>query len=192
MCLGRLADVEAGDDDWAEWDDDDPTSGGDEPTLDKPTELLALHDVTERLFGTLKDWFGVDDSVRIDLSGVDSAVTEMGDPVMIAAMAMRKLQALRLISTPGVRTSTDMVIAIVNDLDRAMLQAPNMYLSLRAETTDWDAALATLGTDDPDDVPVEADDADPEIEEFQVHHAALHEAVHAVVEAAGGEIRYFE
>ena len=37
-----------------------------------------------------------------------------------------------------------------------------------------------------------ANDADPEIEEFQVQHAALHEAVHAVVEAGDGEIRYFE
>lgn len=163
-----------------------------QPTLAKPVELLALHDITERLFGTLKDWFGVGDRAQLNLKAVDSAVVEMGDPVMIAAMAMRKLQALRLISTPGIRTSTDVVIAIVNDLDRAMLQAPNMYLSMRAETTDWDAAFASLGSDDPDDVPLDADEADPEIEEFQVHHAALHEAVHAVVEAAEGEIRYFE
>lgn len=166
---------------------------GDDPTLAKPTELLAVHDVAERLFLTLKGWFGVDDSVALDVSGIDSAVVEMGDPVMIAAMAMRKLQALRLISTPGVRTSTDVVIAIVNDLDRALMQAPSMYLAMRAEATDWDAALASLGDgEDPDDVPLEAGDADPEIEEFQVQHAALHEAVHAVVEAAEGEIRYFE
>ena len=63
-------------------------------------------------------------------------------------MAMRKLQALRLISTPGVRTSTDVVIAIVNDIDRALLQAPSMYLARKAETTDWDAALASLGQDE--------------------------------------------
>ncbi len=155
--------------------------------------LLAVHDVAERLFLTLKDWFGVGDGVTLDISGIDAAVSEMGDPVMIAAMAMRKLQALRLISTPGVRTSTDVVIAIVNDLDRALMQAPSMYLSLKAETTDWDAALATMGADeDPDDIPIDADDADPELEEFQVQHGALHDAVHAVVEAAAGEIRYFE
>ncbi len=165
----------------------------DDVTLAKPDELLALHDVTERLFATLRDWFEVGSAVSIDLQSVDSAVSEMGDPVMIAAMAMRKLQALRLISTPGVRTSTDVVIAIVNDIDRALLQAPSMYLARRAETTDWDAALASLGqNEDPDDVPLEAGDADPEIEEFQVQHNALHHAVHAVVEAADGEIRYFE
>lgn len=168
----------------------------DEPTeeiLPKPDELLAVHDVAARLFETLRSWFSVGDRVGIDLSGVDAAVTEMGDPVMIAAMAMRKLQALRLISTPGVRTSTDVVIAIVNDLDRALLQAPSMYLALRAESTDWDAALASMGQDeDPDDVPLDAGEADPELEEFQVQHGALHEAVHAVVQAADGEIRYFE
>ncbi len=162
-------------------------------TLPKPTELLALHEVTARLFETVKRWFNVGDSVALDVRAIDSAVGELGDPVMIAAMAMRKLQALNLIATPGVRTSTDVVITIVNDLDRALLQAPSMYLGLKAEATDWDAALAGLGQDeDPDDVPLDANEADPEIEEFQVQHAALHEAVHAVVEAGQGEIRYFE
>tara|TARA_Y100000590_G_scaffold345672_1_gene395463 strand:+ start:375 stop:893 length:519 start_codon:yes stop_codon:yes gene_type:complete len=162
-------------------------------TLPKPNELLALHDVTARLFSTLKGWFGVDTSITLDLESVDSAVGELGNPVMIAAMAMRKLQALNLISTPGVRTSTDVVITIVNDLDRALLQAPSMYLALKAEGTDWDAALADLGAgEDPDDIPLAADESDPELEEFQVQHAALHEAVHAVVEAGDGEIRYFE
>lgn len=160
--------------------------------LPKPDELLALHEIAGRLFQTLRDWFGVGDSVAVDLRAVDSAVTELGDPNMIAAMAMRKLQALHLISTPGIRTSTDVVIAIVNDLDRALLQAPAMYLEQKAGSTDWDQAFAELGDVDPDDVPLAADEADPELEEFQVHHAALHDAVHAVVEAAEGEIRYFE
>ena len=179
----------------------DPDGAGrdgvsEDDTLDKPFELLALYDVTEQLFRTLRDWFDVGADVRLDLSGIDSAVAEMGDPVMIAAMAMRKLQALRLIATPGVRTSTDMVIAIVNDIDRALLQAPSMYLSLRAELTDWDAALADLDAA-PSEHPAAAmvsgaDQADPEIEAFRAHHGALHAAVHAVVERAQGEIRYFE
>ncbi len=161
--------------------------------LAKPDELLALHDVTERLFTTMKAWFGVADTVALDLAEVDSAVTELGDPVMIAALAMRKLQALHLIATPGVRTSTDVVVTIVNDLDRALLQAPSMYLSLRAEGTDWDAALADLGAGaGPDDAPLDAAQTDPEIEELQLLHDALHEAARAVVEAGEGQIRYFE
>ena len=166
----------------------------DQPILAKPDELLALRTVAERIFVTLRDWFEVPAKVEVDLAEIDSAVAELGQPEMIAAMAMRKLQALHLIATPGVLTSTDVVIAIVNDLDRAMLQAPSMYLERKAMRTDWDQALADLESFDPDDldVPLAGDDTDPQIEEFQVHHSSLHEAVHAVVDAADGEIRYFE
>ena len=122
-------------------EDDVPT--GNEP-VDKPDELLALHEVTAELFGTLRAWFGVPASVALDLAEVDSAVTELGDPVLIAAMAMRKLQALHLIATPGVRTTTDVVVAIVQDLQRALIQAPAMRLKLAASATDWDAELDSL------------------------------------------------
>lgn len=166
-------------------------SDGDEPqTFDKPGELLALHDASAELFDTLRRWFDVADSVALDLGEVDSAVAELGEPVMIAAMAMRKLQALHLIATPGVLTSTDMVVALINDLNRALLQAPGMYLSLRAAATDWDQELA--GLDElAGDVPADADDDDPEIERFRLLHAQLHEAVLAVLESSAGEIRYF-
>ena len=160
------------------------------PTLHKPDELLALHDVSHELFETMRDWFDVAEQVALDLAEIDSAVEELGEPVMIAAMAMRKLQALHLIATPGVLTSTDMVVALINDLNRALLQATAMYLSRRAETTDWDLELATLGDLD-GVVPSEADDDDPEIERFRALHAQLHEAVFAVLESSEGEIRYF-
>ena len=51
--------------------------------------------------------------VALDLNEIDSAVLELGDPTMIAALAMRKLQALHLLATPGVRTTTDVVVTIV-------------------------------------------------------------------------------
>src|SRR3954447_14875571 len=122
------------------------------PTLAKPDDLLALHDVTDELFLLLRAWFDVPDRVPLDLSDIDAAVVEMGDPQMIAALAMRKLQALRLLSTPGVRTTTDVVVAIVNDLERALLQAPAMWLHRQAEHTDWDAALADLSDPDAEEV----------------------------------------
>ncbi len=136
------------------------------PVLPKPDELLALHGVTAELFGILKDWFDVPDGVTIDLREVDSAVAELGDHVMIAAMAMRKLQALHLLSTPGVMTTTDVVISIIGDLDRALIQAPNMHLKRAAESTDWDAELAGLDLDmnlfDSDTFDSDADDrSDP-------------------------------
>lgn len=162
-------------------------------TIPKPDELLALHGVTEELFDTLREWFDVPPKAVISLDDIDAAVGELGDPVMIAALAMRKLQALRLLSTPGVRTSTDVVVSIVQDLNRALLQAPTMRLRLAAASTDWDAAFVALtDTDGGSDAeaPAAADDEDVESERFRALHAKLHEAVYAVLAASDGEIRY--
>jgi hypothetical protein len=162
-------------------------------TIPKPDELLALHDVTEELFELLKRWFDVADGVRLDLSEIDAAVTQMADPVMIAALAMRKLQGLRLLATPGVRTTTDVVVTIVQDLNRALIQAPNMYLKRAASTTDWDAAFAELMTADAAAEGATPDEElEPETERFRELHGRLHEAVAAVLEASRGEIRYLE
>ena len=156
---------------------------------------MALHDVTTELFDTLRAWFDVPPTVMVDLRSVDSAIGELGDPQMIAALAMRKLQALNLLATPGVLTATDVVVAIVQDLDRALVQAPNMHLKREAETTDWDAALAEL--DVATEVAAErrpgpdVDDVDPQVERFRELHSRLHEALEAVIEASDGEIRYF-
>jgi hypothetical protein len=171
-------------------DDDDPK------VLPKPDALLALHDVTAELFARLREWFDVPDAVSLDLSSIDAAVAQLGDPVMVAALAMRKLQALHLLSTPGVRTTTDVVVTIVQDLDRALIQAPFSRLRVRAESTDWDAELAALdagevlgGEEEP---PADPDAADPEVERFRMLHAQLHSAARAVLEASEGRIRIFE
>jgi hypothetical protein len=170
---------------------DDAAAEDEEPELTKPDELVALHTVTTELFEILRRWFAVPDEVSLDLTEIDSAVREMGDPVMIAALAMRKLQALHLIATPGVRTTTDVVVTIVQDLDRALLQAPVMRLRLAAETTDWDAALAELESGGSAEAPASADAEDPEAQRFRMLHALLHAAVEAVLRASDGEIRIF-
>lgn len=151
--------------------------------LPKPQELLAARGAAASLFGTLRRWFDVPPAVTIDLAEVDSAVEELGDPQYVVAMAMRKLQALHLLTTPGVVTSTDVVLTVIQDLERALLQAPAMYLRRAASTTDWDAALVELeeGADDTTD--------DDEFAVFRRHHAALHEAARAVLRASEGEIR---
>src|SRR5680860_582713 len=112
--------------------------------LPKPNELLAARTSAETLFGLLRAWFDVPMSVTIDLRAVDSAVAELGEPQLVMAMAMRKLQALHLLTTPGVRTTTDVVLTVIQDLERALLQAPAMHLKRSAARTDWDAALAKL------------------------------------------------
>ncbi|HVL98898.1 MAG TPA: hypothetical protein VM324_06385 [Egibacteraceae bacterium] len=158
--------------------------------IPKPQELLAARASAEKLFDLLREWFGVPSSVTVDLRAVDSAVAELGDPRLVMAMAMRKLQALHLLTTPGVRTTTDVVLTVIQDLERALLQAPAMHLRHAAAKTDWDAALAAL--DEPADPattgPGPGRDAD-EIETFRRHHAALHDAARAVLHASAGEIR---
>jgi hypothetical protein len=162
--------------------------------MPKPPELLALTEVTTELFDTLKDWFDVPASVMLDMSAVDSerVVREMAEPAMIAALAMRKLQALHLLATPGVRTSTDVIVTIVNDLTRALLQAPVMRLRVAAERTDWDAEFAGLTDAGDVSAPDDATDADPESERFEILHSALHVAAQAVVDLSDGEIVYLE
>lgn len=160
-------------------------------TIPKPNELLAVHDVAEEMFETLRRWFGVPDTIEIDLRAVDSAVEELGEPGLIAAMAMRKLQALHLLSTPGVKTSTDVIVAIIQDLDRALIQAPTMRLEEAAADTDWDAALVELAAAGGEaDVPRTPQDEDAETLRFRELHRKLHEAVVAVLRASEGEIRY--
>ena len=161
--------------------------------IPKPDSFLALHTVAEELFNTLRKWFDVKPNVTIDLTEIDSAITELGESEMIAAMAMRKLQALHLIATPGVLTTTDVILAIINDLDRALLQAPSMFLERKAIQTDWDKEFESLnGESDSLNFPIASDQVDPEIQEFQLQHASLHQAVQDVVESAEGEIRFFQ
>ena len=178
-------------DDDDEYEDDEHTGG----PVPKPAELLALDSVTAELFATLRRWFDVPPTVSLDLKEVDSAVSELGDPQMVAALAMRKLQALNLLATPGVRTTTDVVVAIVNDLERAMVQAPNMWLKRQAAATDWDRAFEALESGEVEgleEAPVEADEVDPEVHRFRTLHGALHDAMFAVIEISRGEIREFE
>ncbi len=174
---------------------DQPGAEGDAgrlATIPKPDELLALHSVTAEMFDMLRRWFDVPEEVTLNLREVDAAVSELGDPLLIAAMAMRKLQALHLLATPGVRTTTDVVVTIVQDLQRALLQAPTMRLKVAARAADWDAELASLGDLEQTSGtgPSAADDSDPEADRFRMLHALLVGAVEAVLQASEGEICY--
>lgn len=166
-----------------------------EDAIPKPHELLAARTAAEELFSLLRAWFDVPGSVAIDLRGIDSAVEELSQPVLIMAMAMRKLQALHLITTPGVVTTTDVVLTVIQDLERALLQAPSMHLRDAAASTDWDAEFAAMGGTGPaegrsdDRAGVHGEAGDDEIAAFRTHHRALHEAARAVLRASDGQIR---
>lgn len=189
----------------------------DDDELPKPRELLAAHDACAELFGLLQQWFVVPERVTIDLARVDSAVAELADPQLVMAMAMRKLQALHLLTTPGVATTSDVVLTVIQDLERALLQAPTMHLKQLAAEVDWDAELAALGFDAPADSDEVEDAAGDEVGEppeasreaadteslaawgdqrvhdevarFRAHHATLHEAAKAVLHVSDGRIR---
>jgi hypothetical protein len=154
--------------------------------IPKPSELLAARTAAEALFDLLRQWFDVPESVTLDLRTIDSAVAELGEPQLVMAMAMRKLQALHLLTTPGVRTTTDVVLTVIQDLERALLQAPAMHLRQSAAETDWDAEFRAMDAPAADD-----DDGDPndEIDLFRRSHMALHEAARAVLHITNGEIR---
>jgi hypothetical protein len=157
--------------------------------ITKPRELLAARTSAEVLFGLLREWFDVPEHVTLDLRGVDSAVRELSDPQLVMAMAMRKLQALHLLTTPGVRTTTDVVLTVIQDLERALVQAPTMRLRTEAADTDWDAELAALEHDDEQPVEPPHEETFDEIERFRQHHTALHVAARAVLQASDGQIR---
>ncbi len=166
--------------------------------IPKPAELLAARTSAAELFVLLRRWFAVPSSVTLDLRAVDSAVEELGDPQLVMAMAMRKLQALHLLTTPGVRTTTDVVLTVIQDLERALLQAPGMHLRHSAASTDWDAEFRAMGEDSPADdaafhpaaeQPPPDPRADDVIDVFRKHHAALHDAARAVLHITNGEIR---
>lgn len=169
--------------------------------IPKPRELLAVRGAAEALFDLLRTWFVVPERVTIDLRAIDSAVAELGEPRLVMAMAMRKLQALHLLTTPGVVTTTDVVLTVIQDLERALLQAPAMHLRDAAAATDWDAELAALehlGDVDERDQPEKAESGDADVRgartneqiaQFRAHHAALHDAARAVLHASDGRIR---
>jgi hypothetical protein len=158
----------------------------DEAAIAKPDELLALSGVAAELFETLRRWFDVPGRVTLDLSEVDSAVTELGDPVLVAAMAMRKLQALHLLTAPQVATTTDVVLTLVQDLERPLRQAPRARLRRQAARTDWDAELRALEEEVDDGVQGLLDE---ESLAFREAHRTIRAAAQAVLRASDGQIR---
>lgn len=86
----------------------------------KPEEVLGLHAVAEQVFALLKEHLEVADEYVLDLTHIDSAHPVLRRPYDVAALAMRKVQALRLVSRPGERTSNDVVVGLCAELTRAL------------------------------------------------------------------------
>lgn len=112
----------------------------------KPMELLAARDEMTYVFSSLQDWFEMPPAIESDVSAVDStgAVSQFTDRVLIAGMAMRKLQALHYIAEPGIITGVDVVVSLIDGVLHALFEAPDSYLERRAALCDWDQELASL------------------------------------------------
>jgi hypothetical protein len=88
------------------------------PRREKPPELLELYEVAATLFATLKEAFNVPETYEVSLEHVDDTVYHLQSPIDVAAFAMLKVQALRLIATPDVVTASDVVVGIAAELTR--------------------------------------------------------------------------
>ena len=94
--------------------------------IPKPDSFLALHTVAEKLFNTLRKWFDVQPNVTIDLTEIDSAITELGESEMIVH-GNAKTPSATFDRNSRSFNHNRCILAIINDLDRALLQAPSMF-----------------------------------------------------------------
>lgn len=86
----------------------------------KPAELVNLYAATSAAFTILKQEFQVPDTYELALHDVDAAEQCLTSTVDIAAITLRKVQALRWVAKPGVETTNDIVVALAADLLRAL------------------------------------------------------------------------
>lgn len=106
---------------------------------------------------------------------------------MIAAFAMRKLQALHLLAQPGVVTATDVLVTYVDSVLRALVEAPRSQLLHRATKIDWDQEWAVF------DAGMMWRSISP-AEETERHRELIHCLIAAretVIDVSEGRIRYF-
>ncbi|MEE8602364.1 hypothetical protein [Euzebya tangerina] len=174
--------------------------------IPKPAELLAARPACVELFETLQRWFDVPETLPLSLADIDSGNRELVDVQYVMGLAMRKLQAFHLLTSSRVATTSDVVLTIAQDLERALQQAPRARLRREAAKTDWDAELAALdglATAD-DDVPAttgpldEEDETgsvellDAESRSFREAHKLIRAAAQAVLRASDGRIKRLE
>lgn len=86
----------------------------------KPPELISLYAAAAAAFEALKEEFQVPDTYELVLRDVDAAEPFLTSTLDIAAITMRKIQALRWVAKPGVETANDVVVTLAADLLRAL------------------------------------------------------------------------
>lgn len=103
------------------------------PRREKPPELLELYEVAATLFVKLKKTFNVPDTYEFSLRHVDDAAHHARNSIDVAAFAMLKIQALRLIATPDFVTVSDVVVGIAAELTRTLEELACSLVEVRCE-----------------------------------------------------------
>lgn len=89
--------------------------------VEKPAALVAIADVLPQTFDALKTCYKVKDYFALDLNAIDAIPEEQfAQHLEIAALSMRKIQLLYVISQRGVRTRADIVISLCAELVTAI------------------------------------------------------------------------
>jgi hypothetical protein len=92
-------------------------AGEDRP---KPPEFAFLRSASAEAFLALKEEFDIPDTYELALGDVDAAEGALRKSVDIAAIAMRKIQAVRSVTKPGAEITNDVVVGLAADLFRAL------------------------------------------------------------------------
>jgi len=112
--------------------------------MEKPEALTLLKSVLPQTFETLKRSYKVPQIYYLDLGGVTAATAEqLSQHVDIAAVTLRKIQALHIHSHLGVRTPSDVVIGLCTEIGRAIVSLVRSTPGLPA--SDRQVLVATLG-----------------------------------------------
>lgn len=150
--------------------------------LAKPGQFVDAAAACAAIFANLRSWFDVGPTLTADISTIDSptVVRELHDPQLVAAFAMRRLQALHHLAEPGVKTTVDVIVHNLDAVLRALIEAPGKHLTRRAEGLDWDLAWATYdaGMLIPEGCP------QTEAEAYKQHVLTLIEARAALIDLA--------
>lgn len=111
----------------------------------KPKELVAAGACAEALFRVLKVSYGVAKSFDLDLSSPALEPDVLFSSKGAAALAMRKLQAVRYFATEGVVVASDVILGLLAELHRSLpLLRRGISASAESDLREFDSDLATL------------------------------------------------
>src|SRR5215468_1136598 len=89
-------------------------------TVPKPQSLLDLHEPMAELFDLVRRTFDVPLSYQLSFAHVDAVEDEMYNTLALASLTLRKVQALRHVTRPGVRTAAHIVVSLVSEVGIAL------------------------------------------------------------------------